>query len=124
MFFDGVVQGSGWLPILLVGGSLVAVIICFLILVAIRAHRLPDMAGKAALLGQLGTVTARLSPVGRIQVLGEDWAARTIWDRNPPLDVGQPVRVVGLRGLTLYVEPVNNELAAYAHPLWFGGSNI
>jgi membrane protein implicated in regulation of membrane protease activity len=124
MFFHEIVNWGGWLPLLLVVGSLATVIACLLFLIILRAHRLPDRAGKAALLGQVGTVTARLSPAGRVQVLGEDWTARTVWDWNATLDVGQSVRVVGMRGLTLFVEPVDNELATYAHPIWFGGLSV
>jgi membrane protein implicated in regulation of membrane protease activity len=65
----------------------------------LREHRVQT--GVENLVGATGEVTAPLSPSGQIRVLGELWAARS----ETPLDRGARVRVVGVRNLTLEVEP-------------------
>jgi membrane-bound serine protease (ClpP class) len=64
--------------------------------------------GKESYIGQTVTVIEPLAPVGRVNLLGENWTARL----NPsakiaePLPVGARARVVRVEGLTLIVEPV------------------
>jgi membrane-bound serine protease (ClpP class) len=61
--------------------------------------------GVENLVGSVGEVTEPLAPIGQVRVLGELWQARA------PSEVprGTPVRVVKVEGLTLGVEPVENE---------------
>ena len=65
-----------------------------------RARRLPVTTGKAGLVGESGLVTEALSPHGTVFVHGTYWAA----EASEPLPEGTPVRVLGVRGLTLTVE--------------------
>jgi membrane-bound serine protease (ClpP class) len=106
----------------------------FVVRAALHTRHLPTVNGPQRLLGQTGTVTTTLAPTGTVQVAGELWSARLCTPRSvralraeptaldtltsrrqdgalmaPPsvtLVPGQPVRVVGRRGLTLEVEPV------------------
>lgn len=63
------------------------------------------VAGRTdALVGRLGVVTAAVDPVsglGRVEVSGQDWAARC----DSPLAPGAGVRVTGADGIVLLVEP-------------------
>lgn len=57
------------------------------------------------LLGKTGVVTTALDPArgeGRIQIEGEDWAARS----TVPLSLGTSIRVTGCDGIVLLVEPI------------------
>jgi len=56
------------------------------------------------MLGLVGVVRESLAPEGIVYVHGEVWRARST---HGTLDVGQRVRVVGLDGMTLLVEPVD-----------------
>jgi membrane-bound serine protease (ClpP class) len=68
----------------------------------LRAQRLPVKAGAETMIGK--TVTA-LTPIdtrgGRIFIEGEYWNAVS----DPPVEQGQPVVVIAMKGLTLNVRP-------------------
>jgi membrane protein implicated in regulation of membrane protease activity len=77
-------------------------------LVALRANLLNRLAGggvpsrTAPLVGRHGQVTHEIDPTlgtGRINVGGEDWAARS----HEPLSIGTRVRVVAADGIVLEV---------------------
>jgi membrane-bound serine protease (ClpP class) len=85
--------------------ALVAAIALTVLLGVIRSRRLPVTTGKEGLIGKAATVIVPLAPSGRVRVLGEDWAAVKASDPDIPLEVGQKVRVVEIKGLTLYVAP-------------------
>ncbi|MCA1831786.1 MAG: nodulation protein NfeD [Actinobacteria bacterium] len=70
---------------------------------AVRARRLPKRTGREPLLGLDGLVTSILEPKGVVQVAGERWTAESDGATVP---AGTRVRVVGMDGLTLRVEPV------------------
>jgi membrane-bound serine protease (ClpP class) len=69
---------------------------------AIRARRLPLRTGHVPLIGAEGVVTTDLAPKGVVQIASERWSAATI---GTPIPAGVNVRVVGVEGLTLRVEP-------------------
>ena len=75
----------------------------FVVGAAIRARRLPRTTGRTALLGSEGVVTTPLSPRGVVQLAAERWTAESTAGQLPS---GTRVRVVGVEGLTLRVEPV------------------
>ncbi len=73
---------------------------------AIRTRQMvgsPGLAGAALGPGASGIVRRPLEPLGSIYAGGEEWTARTVDER--PLDRGTPVKVVGVEGLTVLVEP-------------------
>lgn len=75
---------------------------------AIRSRNLvttPGTVGAPFVLGSMGTVRQPLGvgSVGSVYVAGEEWTARAADGLD--LERGSPVRVVGIDGLTLVVEP-------------------
>ena len=59
--------------------------------------------GREQMVGELGTAIEGVEPEGTVQVLGGLWRART--NRATPIPSGESVRVVGIDGLVLEVEP-------------------
>ena len=57
-----------------------------------------------SMLGERGIARERLAPQGFVRVRGELWRARKIGD-GPPIEAGQPVKIVKMQGLTVFVEP-------------------
>lgn len=68
---------------------------------ALRARRRPVLSGREQLLGATGEVLADVDGHGSARILGEVWQVRA----SAPLGRGQIVRVVGIDGLVLSVEP-------------------
>ena len=66
----------------------------------VRAQRQPAATGAEGLLGETGVARTLLDPEGQVLVQGEIWRAVA---QPPPIGAGEPVRVVGLEGLTLKV---------------------
>ena len=58
--------------------------------------------GAQTLVGREAEVLAPCRPIGQVRIGGEIWQARC----EAGADAGETVRVVGLSGLTLLVEPV------------------
>ena len=83
-------------------GVAFGLITLFLVRIAIRARQNKVMTGPQALLGATGVAQQPLAPYGQIFVHGELWQAES----NVPVNPGDPVRVCGVRGLTLLVERV------------------
>lgn len=61
-------------------------------------------AGAETMIGRTAVVTARCAPLGQVRLAGESelWSARSA----VVAERGESVRIVGLDGLTLVVEPV------------------
>src|SRR5690606_29278430 len=66
-----------------------------------RSRKRPVVSGQEAMLGERGTVLDWSGGSGRVLAAGERWRAESA----SPLAHGQQVRVVGLDGLVLKVEP-------------------
>ena len=62
--------------------------------------------GSSGLVGQEGVVRKSLSPEGKVFIHGELWQAKA----NTPLEIGTKVRVKGVNGLVLMVEPIESDL--------------
>ena len=77
----------------------------FVIGATVRNLRRPPVSGREGLLGAVGTVKARIDPVGTVFVQGTLWSARS----TVPIETDRAVRVVGVEGLRLTVEPVTEE---------------
>ncbi|MEW6665956.1 MAG: NfeD family protein [Thermodesulfobacteriota bacterium] len=71
-----------------------------------RAYDVPA-AGDHPLVGAAGVANERLDPDGYISIRGELWKA-VLSEGSPPVDRGQPVRVIAVDGLTLIVRPGND----------------
>ena len=59
--------------------------------------------GVQTLIGKSATVVSACRPDGQVRISGELWAARC----DGGADVGEPVTVAGLDGLTLFVERIS-----------------
>ncbi len=68
---------------------------------AVKARRRPVVSGRDLLVGNQGQVVEWAGGAGRVRIEGEFWQARG----RPGLQPGQRVRVTGIEGLTLSVEP-------------------
>jgi membrane-bound serine protease (ClpP class) len=81
-----------------------AVIVLGLGRLAVRAQRLAPVTGAAAMIGELGSALTPLVPgvSGQVRVHGEIWRASS----SSHVAAGARVRVRGLSGLTLEVEPL------------------
>jgi membrane-bound serine protease (ClpP class) len=77
-------------------------IFIFVIGMAIKARRKKVVSGREELLGGEATVVNDFQQQGTVAIHSEHWQARS----NIPLSKGQLVRVTGMKGLTLEVEPV------------------
>ncbi len=69
----------------------------------IRARFSSPTIGREGFIGEMGTAVGVLSPDGVVSVRGATWRART--NRATPVEDGAPVRVIGIDGLVLDVEP-------------------
>jgi membrane-bound serine protease (ClpP class) len=68
---------------------------------AIKARQRPVVSGAEELLATEATVLQDFDDAGWIRIHGESWQAKT----EVPLQRGQQVRVTRVDGLTLHVEP-------------------
>ncbi len=106
MLLDTGVPGYGVsIPLIAVFAGLSAAFFMLVIAMVVKARRRPVVTGREALLGSVGEVAEAHGHEGRVRVHSESWAARS----RSPLQVGQQVRVLDVEGLTLVVEPVEQE---------------
>lgn len=77
---------------------------------AIRARRRPVVSGLEELVGGIATVVDDFEKQGRVTIHSETWRAIT----HAPLHKGQQVRVTGIDGLTLFVEPLRTPTEEHA----------
>ncbi len=68
---------------------------------AFRAQTATALTGQRGLVGQIGVVKQALEPEGKVFVHGELWQATA----GTPIEDGRKVRITGVEGLTLTVEP-------------------
>ena len=69
----------------------------------IRARFSSPTIGREGFIGELGSAVGELAPEGVVRVRGGTWRART--NRATPIPDGGAVRVIGIDGLVLDVEP-------------------
>jgi len=78
-----------------------ALITSFLLSIVIRARRNKVVTGAEGMLGLPAIAVNELNPSGTILVRGEYWSARA----SARVPASEPVRITGIDGLTLRVEP-------------------
>jgi membrane-bound serine protease (ClpP class) len=83
-------------------GLAFGLITVFLLRLALKARRSKVRMGGDAMIGQIAVVTQALAPRGQVMVNGELWQAES----PAPAALGEQVKVLGLRDLTLLVERV------------------
>ena len=84
-----------------------AVITMFLTTLVIRSRRAASTVGQPALINQIAQARTALVPAGKIFVHGEYWDAVS----TVPVEEGEQVRVVGVDGMKLRVEPLGSATA-------------
>jgi membrane-bound serine protease (ClpP class) len=72
---------------------------------AFRVHRRPVVTGQEEMIGLPAEALEDFQGIGRVRAHGELWRAQT----RTPLHRGQKLRVTGIEGLTLTVEPDTHE---------------
>jgi membrane-bound serine protease (ClpP class) len=86
-----------------------ALITSFLLTVVVRARRNKVVTGIATMIGKaavaVGEIGPSVSPSGTIRVQGEIWNAQAA----TRVEAGEAVRIIGIEGLTLRVEPIARE---------------
>jgi membrane-bound serine protease (ClpP class) len=75
--------------------------------------------GREWMVGEMGRAVTDVSPDGVVQVRGAQWRATT--NRATPIDQLDPVRVVGIDGLVLEVEPEEGGARDYRERARRGG---
>jgi membrane-bound serine protease (ClpP class) len=84
----------------------------FLTSIALKARHNKVVTGTQGMVGEIGTACSELAPMGTVFVHGELWSASS----PQPIANGQRVRVVGVDGLQLEVEPLAGSAREKAHP--------
>jgi membrane-bound serine protease (ClpP class) len=95
---------SGW-----VIAPVALITLLFLVVVvraAWRAHHQRPVSGKIGMIGLEGKAAGPLNPVGQVMVHGEVWSAEAV---DPPIKIGQPIKVVDIEGLKLKVEKLEKK---------------
>ncbi len=95
--------------------SLAIISLAFVVLVArlaFTSHRRAVVSGREEMIGKIGIVDDWTGNRGHIIVHSERWRAASA----NALDKGQQIRVIGIRGLTLNVEPEYVATTAYNAP--------
>jgi membrane-bound serine protease (ClpP class) len=92
-------------PALLIGATAAMAGLVFIVTTqVVRSRKTPIQTGHEQFIGQLAQAREDLNPQGRVWFQGQPWNATTVGGRLAPS--GAEVRIVGLEGLTLIVEPV------------------
>lgn len=73
-----------------------------------RAYDWDHPQGVNSMVGARGIAKERLAPLGYVQVRNELWKAE-LMEGNLPLEKGERVRVEGVHGLRLFVQPGDEE---------------
>ena len=91
-------------PLLVVGAVIVSLLYFFILVRGLlqMRRRATSRLPIVALMGAGGTAQTLLAPTGIAYAGGEAWSARS---RSGEIDPGTPIRVVGVEGLELIVEP-------------------
>lgn len=109
LFLGSILLMDSSLPEMQVGLRLIipvvvslSAILLFLINLAVKSQRLPSTTGEAGMVGTPGQALTSIDPggVGRVRTRGEIWTATAL----EPITAGDPVRIVGVKGLLLTVQ--------------------
>ena len=100
----------GWLniPLWLIGVIIGLSIIKDVLLFPLVRHAYDVSDAGPALINAMGTAVEPLSPKGYVRVQGELWRAELVQGTRP-IETGGTVRVRGIRGMTLLVEPADGK---------------
>jgi membrane-bound serine protease (ClpP class) len=96
------------LPFIVMLSATSATVVFVTVWYALKARRRPVVSGAEEIVGARGTALADIEREGWAQVHGENWRVVT----TRPLARGQKLKVTGIDGLTLRVEPAEAEQRA------------
>ena len=83
-----------------------AALVLFISTQVVRSRRMPVKTGMEQFIGQEAVVFRELKPEGRVWFEGQTWYARLlVSEQTETAQEGQKVRIIGIEGLTLVVEP-------------------
>ena len=85
---------------------IIALIVGLIFYAGIKAQFKRIATGKEALIGSTGVTTSDLKPTGVVRVMGEFWQATA---KDTTISAGQTVKVVGMDGMFLVVEPTEQK---------------
>ena len=108
--YDGVQLG---LPAMAVGVAGFTLVVVAGMPSMVRARFSTPTIGRESLLGEQGTALQAVAPDGTVELRGAPWRART--NRATPIPDGAPVRVIGIDGLVLEVEPLEGAAKDAGH---------
>jgi membrane-bound serine protease (ClpP class) len=104
MLMDTGVPGFALSLVLIIGVALTSAAFFILIAgMALRARRRPVVSGSEEMVGSLGNAVKDFDTQGNVHIHGEIWQATA----SAPITKGQTIRVTGMDGLILSVEPIN-----------------
>ncbi|WP_428116243.1 NfeD family protein [Candidatus Poriferisodalis sp.] len=103
-------HSMSWIP-LLVGIVLVGVFVLSGLPALIRTRYGTATVGREWMVGAEGTALTDIDPDGTVEVHGAQWRARV--NRLTPLRAGESLRVSGLSGVVLEVEPIDGAAIDY-----------
>ncbi len=104
-------QGSQINPILVfVMSGIVGLIGLYVVTLVVRARRKSVKTGTEEMIGKIVIASTPLQPVGRVNYKGEDWTA-ILEDPVSSADPGTEVKIVGVEGLLVHVQPVVDSLS-------------
>jgi len=81
-----------------------AAITLFLVSLVVRARQAKVLTGASGLVNEIGVAQTDIATQGRVFVHGEDWGAVSA----TPISAGARVRITGVDGLTVRVEPFSS----------------
>ncbi|MGI9305071.1 MAG: NfeD family protein [Gammaproteobacteria bacterium] len=88
-------------PLIITVGTVNALMVAGVTILALKARQRPVVSGREELVGSIGEAIEGFDENGRVRVHSEEWRARA----STPVQRGESVRVVGVDGLTLIIEP-------------------
>ena len=110
LLFDSNVPGLQVARSLIMGLAMVGAFLALsIMLLAARARRRPVSTGREAMVGAIAEPINDMVLTGQVRYGGELWNARTA----KPLRAGQTVRIIGIEGLVLWVEPIESEVSTW-----------
>lgn len=106
ILFDTDVEGFQIsMPLVITVGAAAGVLFSATIVLALRQRRRPVVSGREEMIGAVAEALETFDQSGKVRTHGEIWSART----EQPVRSGQKLRIKNIRGLTLEVEPVEEE---------------
>lgn len=91
--------------IIITATTVTALFFLFVISFGIKAQRLKVQTGIEGFIGTIAEVTEQLTPTGIVKMQGESWNAESL---KGPVGIGEKVKVIEMKNLKLYVEPIKH----------------